>query len=35
MLPGFLYGHEGYDKAEAKVDKYQKILFRGDENGIV
>jgi putative DNA methylase len=27
MLQGFLYGREGYEKAEAKVDKYQKTLF--------
>jgi putative DNA methylase len=27
MLQGFLYGREGYEKAEGKVDKYQKTLF--------
>lgn len=27
MLQGLLYGREGYEKAEAKVDKYQKTLF--------
>jgi putative DNA methylase len=27
MLQGFLYGRESYEKAEAKVDKYQKTLF--------
>ena len=27
MLQGFLYGREGYEKADAKVDKYQKTLF--------
>lgn len=27
MIQGFLYGKESYEKAEAKVDKYQKTLF--------
>ncbi|MFZ2070416.1 MAG: DUF1156 domain-containing protein [Halobacteriota archaeon] len=27
MLQGFLYGRDSYEKAEAKVDKYQKTLF--------
>lgn len=27
MLQGFLYGREGYEKAEEKVDTYQKTLF--------
>ena len=27
MLQGFLYGRAGYEKAEEKVDKYQKTLF--------